>query len=62
MNKTQLIDALAARIRQGCLEMPDPDPSSMFTSVYAETTPLLQEQQATFEAYLAGFASEGAVH
>ncbi len=53
-------DALAARIRKGCLEMPDPDPSSMFTSVYAETTPLLQEQQAAFEAYLAGF--EGAVH
>jgi pyruvate dehydrogenase E1 component alpha subunit len=53
-------DALAARIRQGCLEMPDPEPSSMFTHVYAETTPLLQEQQAAFEAYLAGF--EGAVH
>ena len=60
-------DALAARIRQGCLEMADPDPSSMFTHVYAETTPLLQEQQAAFEAYQAGFAgagsaSEGAVH
>ena len=55
-------DALAARIRKGCLEMPDPDPSSMFTHVYAETTPLLQEQQAAFEAYLSGFASEGAVH
>ena len=55
-------DALAARIRKGCLEMPDPDPSAMFTHVYAETTPLLQEQQASFEAYQAGFASEGAVH
>jgi pyruvate dehydrogenase E1 component alpha subunit len=55
-------DALAARIRKGCLEMADPDPASMFTHVYAETTPLLQEQQAAFEAYLAGFASEGAVH
>jgi pyruvate dehydrogenase E1 component alpha subunit len=53
-------DALAARIRKGCLEMPDPDPSSMFTHVYAETTPLLQEQQAAFEAYLAGFAGAGA--
>jgi pyruvate dehydrogenase E1 component alpha subunit len=55
-------DELAAHVRKGCLEMPDPDPSSMFTSVYAEATPLLQEQQAAFETYLAGFASEGAVH
>src|SRR5919112_974870 len=53
-------DALAARIRQGCLEMPDPEPSSMFTHVYAETTLLLQEQQAALETYPAGFASEGA--
>jgi len=50
---------LAARIRKGCLEMPDPDPTSMFTAVYAETTPLLLEQQAGFEAYHAGFAASG---
>ena len=50
---------LAARIRKGCLEMPDPDPTSMFTSVYAETTPLLLEQQAEFTAYHAGFAASG---
>jgi len=59
-------DALAARIRTGCLEMSDPEPASMFSHVYAETTPLLREQQASFEAYLAGFsgpgsAAEGAV-
>jgi pyruvate dehydrogenase E1 component alpha subunit len=49
-------DELAARIRKGCLEMADPDPRSMFDHVYAETTPLLQEQKAFFEDYLAGFA------
>jgi pyruvate dehydrogenase E1 component alpha subunit len=49
-------DALAARIRKGCLEMTDPDPRTMFDHVYAETTPLLQEQKAFFEDYLAGFA------
>lgn len=48
-------DALAARIRKGCLEMPDPDPLSIFDDVYDEITPLLQEQRATFAAYLAGF-------
>jgi 2-oxoisovalerate dehydrogenase E1 component alpha subunit len=49
-------DELAARIRKGCLEMPDPDPLSIFDDVYDEITPLLQEQRATHEAYLAGFA------
>jgi pyruvate dehydrogenase E1 component alpha subunit len=49
-------DALAARVRKGCLEMPDPDPVSMFSEVYSEQTPLLQEQQAAFSSYLAGFA------
>ena len=49
-------DALAARIRQGCLEMPDPDPLSMFDEVYDETTPLLQQQRAAQADYLAAFA------
>jgi pyruvate dehydrogenase E1 component alpha subunit len=49
-------DELAARIRKGCLEMADPDPVSIFDHVYADTTPLLQEQKAFFEDYLAGFA------
>jgi len=49
-------DELAARIRKGCLEMPDPDPLSIFDDVYDEMTPLLEEQRATHEAYLAGFS------
>jgi len=52
-------DALAARIRTGCLEMPDPDPLSIFDDVYEETTPLLREQKAAFSAYLDGFADAG---
>ena len=51
-------DALAARIRKGCLEMPDPDPLSIFDDVYDETTPLLLEQKAAFSAYLDGFAEQ----
>ena len=49
-------DALAARIRTECLEMPDPSPLVMFDQVYAQMTPLLREQAAEFEAYHAGFA------
>ncbi len=48
-------DALAARIRKGCLEMEDPSPLGIFNDVYDEITPLLQEQQAAFTTYLAGF-------
>jgi 2-oxoisovalerate dehydrogenase E1 component alpha subunit len=49
-------DALAARIRKECLEMEDPSPLSIFADVYAETTPLLQEQEQMFATYLEGFA------
>ena len=52
-------DALAARIRKGCLEMPDPDPLSIFEDVYDETTPLLQEQRAAYSTYLDGFTEKG---
>jgi pyruvate dehydrogenase E1 component alpha subunit len=51
-------DELAARIRKGCLEMPDPSPLSMFEHVYDEITPLLEQQRDEFSTYLAGF--EGA--
>ena len=51
-------DELAARVRQGTLEMPDPDPASMFDNTYAEITPELVEQRETFLAYHAGFTEE----
>jgi pyruvate dehydrogenase E1 component alpha subunit len=49
-------DALAARVREGCLSMPDPDPLFLFENVYDETTPLLVEQREALGTYLAGFA------
>jgi 2-oxoisovalerate dehydrogenase E1 component alpha subunit len=51
-------DALAARVRKGCLEMPDPHPDSMFEHVYAEPSPIVERQRREFADYLAGF--EGA--
>jgi 2-oxoisovalerate dehydrogenase E1 component alpha subunit len=53
-------DELAARLRKGCLEMPDPPASVMFDQVYEEMTPLLREQSEQFAAYHAGFAGEAA--
>jgi 2-oxoisovalerate dehydrogenase E1 component alpha subunit len=52
-------DELAARIRTGTTEMPDPDPTVMFDHVYAEQTPPLAAQRAEFVEYHASF--EGGV-
>jgi len=49
-------DALAARIRQGCIEMPDPEPLEIFEQVYAEPTPIIAEERDRFAAYLDSFA------
>jgi 2-oxoisovalerate dehydrogenase E1 component alpha subunit len=52
-------DELAARIRKGCLEMPDPEPDFLFQNVYDVETPLLADQRAEFATYSAGFADGG---
>jgi 2-oxoisovalerate dehydrogenase E1 component subunit alpha len=52
-------DELAARIRTGTTEMPDPPGTAMFDRVYAEQTPHLAAQQAEFEAYQASFEGGG---
>jgi pyruvate dehydrogenase E1 component alpha subunit len=51
-------DELAKHVRTGCLEMPDPEPLSMFDNVYAEPHPRLAAQRRDFAEYLASF--EGA--
>ena len=52
-------DELAGRLRKGCLEMLDPSPLAMFDHVYAESTPLVQEQRQMYDTYLSGFADGG---
>jgi 2-oxoisovalerate dehydrogenase E1 component alpha subunit len=53
-------DELAAHVRKGCLEMPDPEPLSIFDHVYAEAHPLIDEEREQFSAYLDTF--EGSAH
>jgi len=48
-------DELAAHVRKGCLEMPDPHALSIFENVYAEEHPLLVEEREQFAAYLDTF-------
>ena len=51
-------EELATTLRDGVRAMVDPDPLSIFDTVYAELTPLLTEQRDSFERYLAGFAED----
>ncbi|HEV2087097.1 MAG TPA: pyruvate dehydrogenase (acetyl-transferring) E1 component subunit alpha [Cryptosporangiaceae bacterium] len=49
-------DELAARIRHGCLTMPDPEPIALFDHVYAEGSRLIDAERETFASYQSGFA------
>jgi 2-oxoisovalerate dehydrogenase E1 component alpha subunit len=52
-------DELAAKVREGCLNMPDPAPLTMFDNVYVEEHPLIEAERAGFAAYAASFEGEG---
>ncbi|GAA2397961.1 pyruvate dehydrogenase (acetyl-transferring) E1 component subunit alpha [Actinomadura vinacea] len=45
----------AAELRRQCLALPDPRPLEIFENVYAESHPLMTEEQEQFAAYLASF-------
>ena len=51
-------DELAAKIREGCLAMPDPESLSMFDNIYVEEHPLIDAERAGFAAYTASFEGE----
>ncbi|MHA6785798.1 thiamine pyrophosphate-dependent dehydrogenase E1 component subunit alpha [Pseudonocardia saturnea] len=48
-------DALAARFRQHCIDMPAPAPDRMFSQVYAEGSPAVDAQREAFLEYHASF-------
>jgi pyruvate dehydrogenase E1 component alpha subunit len=47
--------AEALHLRERVLNMPNPDPATMFDHVYPTGSPELDEQRAQFEAYMASF-------
>ena len=49
-------DDLAARVRKGCLSMPDPDPQQMFDHAYVDPHPLIDAERAEFTTYHDSFA------
>jgi 2-oxoisovalerate dehydrogenase E1 component alpha subunit len=46
---------LAVRVRQGCLDMPDPEPISLFDDVYVEPPPHLLREKERYADYLDSF-------
>jgi 2-oxoisovalerate dehydrogenase E1 component alpha subunit len=50
----------AVHLRERVLSMPNPEPTTLFDNVYAEGSPLIDEQREQFSAYLASF--EGSAH
>lgn len=48
-------EALAVRLREGCVRLPEPELSQFFTQVYADTPELLLAQRDAHEAYEAAF-------
>jgi pyruvate dehydrogenase E1 component alpha subunit len=51
-------DELAARFREFCLSMPEPQADQIFSQVYAEESPVLAAQRDDYLRYLDGFADE----
>ncbi|WP_298802694.1 pyruvate dehydrogenase (acetyl-transferring) E1 component subunit alpha [uncultured Pseudokineococcus sp.] len=51
-------DTAASRLRRAVLEMPDPEPGSMFDHAYAAEHPQVEEERAWYAAYLAGLDGE----
>ncbi|ALE93959.1 pyruvate dehydrogenase [Arthrobacter alpinus] len=49
-------DAVAAELRAGCINMPDPAPMSIFDNVYTSGHAILDRQRDHYERYLASFS------
>jgi 2-oxoisovalerate dehydrogenase E1 component alpha subunit len=49
-------DELAARVREFCVNMPQPGPERIFSHVYVEESPPLAAQREEYLAYHASFA------
>ena len=48
-------DAVAADLRHTCINLPDPDPMSVFENVHVQDNPVLARQREQYGAYLASF-------
>ena len=49
-------DELAVRVREGCLNLADPDPITMFDHIFADGSAEIDAERESFRNYHAGFA------
>ncbi|TDW29054.1 pyruvate dehydrogenase (acetyl-transferring) E1 component subunit alpha [Cryobacterium psychrophilum] len=50
-------DEVAAELRAGCINMPDPEPLTVFDNVYATPNATLEKERDQYAAYLSSFDS-----
>jgi len=50
-------DTVAAELRAGCIDMPDPEPLTVFDNVYATPNATLNRERDRYAAYLSSFDS-----
>ena len=53
-------DELGTKVRRSCLEMPDPDPETMFDHIYVDRNALIAQERAQLTSYLSSFVGEDA--
>jgi 2-oxoisovalerate dehydrogenase E1 component alpha subunit len=51
-------ETLAAQVRAGCHDLPDPPPGALFDAVFVEEPALIRDQRREHAAYLASFEDE----
>ncbi|MBP2411337.1 pyruvate dehydrogenase E1 component alpha subunit [Arthrobacter stackebrandtii] len=51
-------DAVAAELRDACINMPDPEPMTVFDDIYAEDHSVLDREREQYRRYLASFEGQ----
>ncbi len=51
-------DAVAAELRDACINIPDPEPMTVFDDIYAEDHPVLDREREQYRRYLASFEGQ----
>jgi pyruvate dehydrogenase E1 component alpha subunit len=52
-------DAVAAELRANCINLPDPEPLTVFDNVYSTPQATLERQRTEYASYLASFTPDG---